>query len=296
MRNSIKKNIINICLAGVLFCTFLSGCIQKEKDQIEIQLSARSAVIAEAKNGQVLYSKNPKTKYPPASTAKIMTAIIAIENMKLDTEIIASSSISRVEPTVVPLRPGVGYKLKDLLAAILIKSANDAAVVIAEGVSGSEENFAILMNEKARQIGMENTYFVTASGLPTGKKDEQYTTSEDLVKMIREASKYIFLLELMGKTEGVLQGSDGKEVYLKTHNKSLYGETGASWGKTGYTKEASRTFAGTDPTPRPKIVFALLKSNNLWKDIEKLKINGLELYEEKHKNIILKIVDWIRKK
>jgi len=170
MRYSIRKNIAGVCLIGVLFCIFLSGCIQEEKKQIVIQLSARSAVIAEAKNGRILYSKNPKSKYPPASTAKIMTAIVAVENMKLDTEIIASSSISRVEPTVVPLSPGVGYKLKDLLAAILIKSANDAAVAIAEGISGSEQNFAILMNEKARQIGMENTYFVTASGLPTGKK------------------------------------------------------------------------------------------------------------------------------
>jgi len=114
--------------------------------------------------------------------------------------------------------------------------------------------------------------------------------------MIREASKYIFLLELMGQTEGSLQGSDGKEIYLKTHNKSLYSETGASWGKTGYTKEARRTFAGTDPSHRPKIVFSLLKSNDLWKDIEKLKINGLELYKERHKNIIFKVIDWIREK
>ena len=294
MKYNIRKKIISFCLAGVICCIFLSGCVPSEKDQINIVVSARSAVIVEARSGRVLYSKNPQKRYPPASTAKLMTAIVAVENMKLTAVIIPDSSITRVEPTVAPLIPGVSYKLKDLLAAILIKSANDAAVAIAEGVAGSERNFAVLMNEKARQIGMENTKFIKASGLPTGKRDKQYTTSEDLAKMIREASKYTFLMELMSQTEKTIQGSDKKIIYLKTHNKSLYSEKGASWGKTGYTKEARRTFAGTDPSYRPKIAFGLLKSNNLWKDIEKLKIDGLEIYREKHKNIVLKIIDWVK--
>ena len=116
---------------------------------------------------------------------------------------------------------------------------------------------------------MENTYFATASGLPTGKRDSQYTTARDLAHMMRYALRYNIILDLMSQKELEIFGSDNKVIYLKTHNKALLRSEKAPWGKTGYTKEAKRTFVGTDPSYRPVIVFGLLQSTDLWNDITK---------------------------
>ncbi len=279
------------CLIFLLL-TFIAGCTVRE-EPIVVQVDAKAAVIAEAKNGEVLYEKDPGKRYPPASTTKVMTAIVAIEKMSLNKYIKAGKKVSKVEPTVAGLEPGVKYRLKDLLAAILIKSANDAALAIAEGVAGSEEKFVRLMNTRARKLGMDDTYFATPSGLPTGKKDSQYTTARDLAKMMRYARRYEIILELMAQKEADIYGSDGRKIHLKTHNKSLFWSDDAPWGKTGYTREARRTFVGIDPSLKPRIVFSLLKSDDLWKDITMLKNKGLELYERKHRTFLSDLIDWI---
>jgi D-alanyl-D-alanine carboxypeptidase len=269
------RNIIYVVLVAFL----LTGCARKVP--VDISVSAGSAIIVNARNGKVFFEKNPDKKSPPASTAKVMTAIVAIENAPLNKKIVPSRRAVGVEPTVAGLKPGVEYRLKDLLAAILIKSGNDAAITIAEGISGSEEEFAGLMNQKAREIGMENTYFANASGLPTGKKDKQYTTARDLVKMMRYALKYRIIPELLSKKEYVIYGSDKGKISLKSHNKLLFASPDVAWGKTGYTNEARRTFVGTDPSRKPHVAFALLRSKNLWTDIKALKTGGMDIYRRK---------------
>lgn len=286
-----KSKYLVIALA--ITALISSGCA-REVPQVEVDINGRSAVIIDAKTGEVLYQKNPEGKFPPASTAKVMTAIIAVENLSLDEDITPTKKALYVEPTIAGLKPGVSYKTKDLISAILIKSANDAAGAIAEKIAGSEEEFALMMNDKAERIGMKNTYFATASGLPTGKKDSQYTTSEDLAKMMKYASRYKVILRTMSKKDETIYGSDGKRIYLKTHNKSLLREEDAPWGKTGYTREARRTFCGVDPSLEPKIAFGLLKSNRLWDDITTLKDKGLEIYELSPKGFFASIIDWIR--
>ncbi len=150
------------------------------------------------------------------------------------------------------------------------------------------------MNEKAKRIGMEDTHFATASGLPTGKKDSQHTTALDLAKMMRYAARYHIILEAMSKPEAVIYGSDGKRIYLKTHNKSLFKYPDGPWGKTGYTIEARRTFAGVDPSYEPRIAFGLLRSNDLWNDIMTLKNKGLELYELSRRTRLSEFLKWMR--
>ena len=129
---------------------FVSGC-SKDIPEPKINLNAKAAIILDAKRGTVLYEKNADKKFPPASTAKVMTAVVAIESLPLSKEIIPTKKAVYVEPTVAGLKPGVKYTLDDLLSAILIKSANDAAAVIAEAVAGSEKKFAELMNEKGKK-------------------------------------------------------------------------------------------------------------------------------------------------
>ncbi len=276
---------------------FLSGCAKKES-HISIWVDARAAVILDAQNGEVLFEKRPDVKLPPASTTKIMTAVIAVERLPLHKEVMAGKVAVHVEPTVAGLRAGVKYKLEDLIAAILIKSANDASRVIAEAVAGSEKEFAALMNEKAKELGMENTYFATSTGLPVrmGKKrkDMQHTTAMDLAVLMRYAARYPIILESMSQKEKNIYGNDGRRIYLKTHNRTLFQRLDAPWGKTGYTIEAKRTFAGVNSSMKPEIVFSLLKSDNLWGDILQLNDKGLRLYKESRRNFISDIIEWIR--
>ncbi|MBF0493977.1 MAG: D-alanyl-D-alanine carboxypeptidase [Candidatus Omnitrophica bacterium] len=240
-----------------------------------LELSARSAVIMDAESGCILYAKNADLRLLPASTAKVMTVIVALENRDLDSLIKASPNVKRVETTRVGLTPGAEYKLRDLVLAALINSANDAAITIAEGISGSEEAFAELMTEKAKKLGMFNTEFTTASGLPQKPKDTQYTTAYDLAVMMRYVTRNAFILETMSQRFGVIQGSDGKKIYLRTHNRTVRRNSDVVWGKTGYTRRAKKTFVGCDASLKPKIVFAMMKSDNLWVDVKKLKCAGL---------------------
>jgi len=275
-------------------CTLALRITAREVPSVEIDVNAKSAIIMEAGSGKVLFEKDADERLQPASTVKVMTAVVAMENLPLESEIIPTSSIVEVEPTVIELRPGIRYRLKDLISAILIKSANDAAVAIAEAVAGSEEDFAELMNQKAVEIGLRDTNYTNASGLPAENREDQYTTARDLVTLMQYARRYKFLIETLSKKETDIYGSDNKRIHLAAHNKSLFFKEGAAWGKTGYTIKAGRTFVGMNPSYRPKVIFALLKSKKLWHDISVLKNRGLEIYRERHRNIFVSIISWIR--
>ncbi len=265
----------------------------REVPSVEIDVNAKSAMIMEAGSGKVLFEKDADERLQPASTVKVMTAIVAMENLPLESEVIPTTSVVEVEPTVIELQPGTRYSLEDLISAILIKSANDAAVAIAEAVAGSEEDFVELMNRKAVEIGLKDTYYTNASGLPAVNREDQYTTARDLVTLMRYARRYKFLMNTLSKKETDIYGSDNKRIHLGTHNRSLFSKKGVSWGKTGYTIKAGRTFVGVDPSHRPRIIFALLKSKKLWHDIAVLKNRGLEVYRERRRNIFVNIINWI---
>ncbi|MDD5634519.1 MAG: serine hydrolase, partial [Candidatus Omnitrophica bacterium] len=280
-----SKIIIPVALFAS-FMILLAGCSRyTASEPMEVNIDAKSAIIVDIGDRAVLYEKNADIKFPPASTTKVMTAIIALENFSRESEFVVSKKAIQVEPTIAGFRPGSAYKLKDLISAILVKSANDAALVIAENVAGGEKQFVELMNKKARQIGMTNTHFESASGLPTGRKDKQYTTARDLAKMMLYATRYQIILEAMSVEEKYIFGSDQRRIRLKSHNRTLSKNANAPWGKTGYTKEARRTFVGADPSLTPKIVFAALKSEDLWNDIVILNDKGLQMYAERHRTI-----------
>lgn len=278
--NKKNKYLGRVCIFIVIVALWCAGGNAECENKPDI--SAKCAVVVDAVTGRTLFEKNPKACFPPASTAKVMTAIIAVETLPMDTEITASSSAVQVEPVVVGLHPGVKYTLKDLLAGILIRSGNDAARVIAEGVSVTEEKFSVLMNKKAKEIGMEDTYFANASGLPTGPKDAQYTTAEDLSRMMDYALKKDVILDMMSKEQMVIYGSDSQAIVLKTHNRTLSSIEENVFGKTGYTKEAKRTFVGVDSKNRPRIIIAMLQCTSLWKDVLTLRKSGLEIFVQKH--------------
>jgi len=240
-------------------------------------LTARAAIVIDARNGGVLYSKNPRLRLPPASTAKVMTALIAIQRLPLDTKIRISVNAGNVSPSKAGLTPGEEYLMRDLLIATLVASSNDAAVALAEAVSGDEDGFTDLMNAKARELGMNDTRFVNATGLPDRiHRRKQYSTAYDLTCLIRRASRDRRLDWIMGLTKASFTGSDRKRIEVKSHNKMLFRMPKFVKGKTGWTYASRHTFVGTDYPPNKKILFAMLSSTEPWSDIERLALFGLD--------------------
>lgn len=236
-------------------------------------VTAKSAVILNG-NGGILYSKNPHLRLPPASTTKVMTALVVMDRLKMDKMVTISKRAWGVAPSKAGLVPGAQYSVKDLLTAILVASSNDAAVALAEATAGSEWEFVTLMNQKAKKLGMNNTRFVNASGL-TDKKRTQYSTAYDLALLMRQAVKNKWIDQTMAVTKTSITGSDGTVLPLRAHNKMLWKTPGYVKGKTGWTYASRHTFVGTNYEPKKKILFAMLHSQEPWVDIKKLANFGL---------------------
>jgi serine-type D-Ala-D-Ala carboxypeptidase (penicillin-binding protein 5/6) len=242
-------------------------------------LTAVSAVVIDSNNGGVLYSKNASLRLPPASTAKVMTALIALERLPFRKEILIDQHAANVSPSKAGLTPHVRYKAIDLVIAALVASSNDAAVALAEEVSGSEKEFANLMNQRARLIGMNDTKFINPTGL-TERGYTQYSTAMDLAKLMRVAAKNKLIDQIMGFTMVTIRGSDGRAIVIRSHNKMLWRTPGFVKGKTGWTFASRHTFVGTDYAPDKKITFAMLHSKKPWADIERLATFGLFLEKQ----------------
>jgi D-alanyl-D-alanine carboxypeptidase (penicillin-binding protein 5/6) len=188
-----------------------------------IHITAHSAVLMNAWNKKVLYSKNPHVKLAPASTTKIMTALVVMSKSSLDKKIIVPKSATWMPPSRVDIKKGEVYTTEDLLKAALLNSGNDATVALAVSVAGSEEEFTNMMNEMARKLGCRNTNFKTSNGLPA---KNQYTTAYDLALIVREAMKDEKLAEILGtKREEITELNTGRKIKLKNHNKSLWKES-----------------------------------------------------------------------
>ena len=148
---------------------------------------ADSAVIIDADTGQIIYSKNADKKYFPASTTKVMTALVVLENSNLHDIVKIGKNPPFAEGSSIGLKEGEEFSIETLLTGLLLESGNDCAEALAEHIAGSTENFAKLMNKKAEEIGCKNTVFKNPSGLPN---PDHVTTAYDLSLILREAIKY----------------------------------------------------------------------------------------------------------
>lgn len=158
----------------------------------EVDISSKSAILMDANSGKVLYAKNENEPLSPASVTKIMTLLLTMEaidsgKISYDTEFTVSEYASSMGGTQVYLEAGERQRVEDLIKAVAIRSSNDAAVVLGEGISGSNESFVQLMNKRAKELGMENTNFSNATGLPI---DNHYTSSYDIALMSAELLKH----------------------------------------------------------------------------------------------------------
>ncbi|HUL36503.1 MAG TPA: D-alanyl-D-alanine carboxypeptidase family protein [Thermodesulfobacteriota bacterium] len=240
-------------------------------------INARAAVVMEASTGRVLYAKDPIRLLPPASTAKLMTAIVAIEKAGLNDVVPISKNASRVRSQKAGLRKGDEVTVEKLLYAALIKSANDAAVALAEAVAGSEENFVYLMNQKAVAIGAKDTHFINSTGLPG---PHQYTTALDLSTIMKYALGYPKLREIIGTPVAEFTTKKGKPLSLKNTDKLLWYDESLIGGKTGYTFTAGHCFVCAAEREKETIIVALLGSpsrRHLWKETEALIDKGFQI-------------------
>ncbi len=195
-------------------------------------INARSAVVLDYETGTVLFEKNAYIKRPMASTTKIMTAILALENSSLDEIVHISGKAARMDGSVMGIKTDSDVSMKDLLYGMLLCSGNDAAVAIAEHIGGSVEGFAELMNQKALELGAYSTSFSNPHGLDA---ENHYTTAYDLAKIARYALNIPMFNEVVRTKEYYYQGRQ-----LRNTNEMLAGYDGADGIKTGYTGLAGR--------------------------------------------------------
>src|SRR5262245_29156885 len=238
------------------------------------EVTARGAIIVDADTGAVIWEMNADQPLPPASTTKVMTAVLALQSHRLDQEFVVSPYAASTPPSKIGLRAGQSVALRDLLYAVLLKSANDAAVVVAEGVSGSETGFADQMNLKARIVGATTTNFLNPHGLT---EYGHVTTARDLSRIFRYGLGVPGFREVLSTTskEVLIDGPDPRMTLVRTHNRLLNAPDYNVIGKTGYTRPARRCFVGAAGTGSREVVIAILGSTDLWGDARRMLYYGM---------------------
>ena len=239
-------------------------------------ISASSAIAMDLDNGRVLYGYNLEESRLIASTTKIMTAIIAIENSDLAKEIEVSDVIYEAFGSAIYIEVGEKLTLKDLLYGLMLRSGNDAALVIAECVSGSEEEFVYLMNEYATNLNMKNTIFYNPHGLEESNGNANKSSVHDMAKLTKYAMENEVFKEIF-KTKKYTVKTNYKTYVWHNKNKLLNLEY-ITGGKTGYTELARRTLVTTGSKNNMNIVVVTLNDPNDWADHQSIYENIYNKY------------------
>ncbi len=250
------------------------------------EIKSRAAVVMDAVTGRVLYAKNPDLRLLPASTTKLMTALVVLERANLKSVTTVSAKAAAAAPTKAGLKAGDKVTIEALLYAALMKSANDAAVALAEATAGSEDAFVTLMNRKAIAIGADDTHFVNANGLPA---EGQHITAYDLAKIMRQAIKYPVIKEILGTRIAEVSTETGKTMFIKNTNKLLWSDEEVLGGKTGYTRKARHCFVCAGERENETIIVALLGAPSrdlLWKESEELMNFGIKVVNKTEEPVI----------
>ena len=226
-----------------------------------------------AKTGAVLFQRKAELGLPPASTTKVVTAMVALEHKQLHDHLSVSSGASEVMSLKLGLRPGQTMSVQDLLYSALLYSANDASVVLAEGIGESVEGFAAMMTQKARQLGAENSHFKNPHGLTARG---HYSSAKDLAVIFKHAMKnpdFRTIVKTKWKKVDLFTAGEMKRVKtlpLRNKNRLLWNYEGTIGGKTGYTHAARRCYVGAVSRDGVTLVVSVLGSRNLWRDTKRL--------------------------
>ncbi len=246
----------------------------------DLELSSTSACLMEASTGRILYEMNADEKLEPASVTKIMSLILVFEAMNegkfdLDTSVSGSEHACSMGGSQIWLEPGETMSVNEMLKAVVVASANDCTVALGELVAGSEESFVAMMNERAEQLGMNNTHFVNCTGLPA---ENHYTTARDIAVMTRELHKHKKIYDYTKIWMDTLRGG---EFGITNTNKLIRFYNGATGMKTGYTSSALYCMSATAERQGMTLIASVMKSESSDKrfaDAKKLLEHGFANY------------------
>ena len=251
-------------------------------------LNSEGVVLMDGNTGQIVYSKNPDGKYFPASTTKILTALIIIENCKLDESVTIGKNPPFADGTSIGLREGEIYTVKELLTGLLIESGNDCAEALAEHLSGTKEEFAKVMNKRAKELGATNSNFKNPSGLPD---DEHYTTPKDLALIMKACNNNPEFVAISRTKSLDFQASpiDGYIRKTTNHNLILFPDSNYFYkysvaSKKGYTTVAKFTNVISATKGGKTYIASFLKGegiNQVYKDVHVLFDYGFNSFEDK---------------
>ncbi len=239
------------------------------------RVTARAAIVVDKETEQVMFARNPNMPLPPASTTKLLTAVVAMKSGRLDRNVKVSKHASSMQPSKIFLQPGWTMNMRDLVYAMLLKSANDASVVVAEGLAGSVQSFSRRMNTTAKSLGARRSNFVNPNGLPA---KGHYSTAADLAVIVRHALTIPGMRGMMSLRTKTIRPRAGsrRKITLRSTNKLLGKRPYKLIGKTGYTRRAKRCFAGAASLGGREVLVVVLGSNDLWGDLDLLVDFGLE--------------------
>ncbi len=241
----------------------LTAVVEGHEKAIKRNVSARSAIVIDAVNGETLFARSPDTPRQPASTIKVLTGMIAIKSLKTDDSIAVSRKAASQPSSKIYLNQRKEYVANDLINAVLLSSANDASVAIAEKIAGSEKSFAQMMTLRSKLLGATNTVCKTATGLTArGQK----STARDLASIFRIAMQDTEFATRMKQTK--TKTVEGQ--ILRNHNRALWRLKGTQGGKTGYTNAARQTYVGKFKRGGDEIIVAILGSESMWGDLKHL--------------------------
>ena len=263
-----------LCLCLTLKGTALAGT--------EPEVKALGAVLMEAESGRVLWEKNAEAPLPNASTTKIMTCLIALESGMLDDTVTVSPNAASKPETRMGLSAGEKIKLRDLLYPMMLESANDAAVAVAEHIAGSEEEFCDMMDERAIEIGATDTDFETANGLD---RDGHHSTAMDMARITAYALENEDFREIISAPSAMVK-SDRRTYTVANKDRLLKEYDGAIGVKTGFTGLAGQCFVGAAKRDGMTLISVVLGSGwgssgkeRKWIDTKNLLNYGFENFE-----------------
>ena len=263
-------------LISAVICLFAVFSLAPRTQALSV--SAESAVLIEAESGEIIYEKNAHKRRGMASTTKIMTAICAIENMDVSDVVTVPREAAGIEGSSIYLREGEEITLENLLYALMLQSANDAAAAIAIATSGSIEAFSELMNAKASELGLSDTHFENPHGLDG---EAHYTTAYELAKIAAYALKNEAFARMAATVKHTVPATELSPARtLVNHNRLLREHDDIIGVKTGYTKKCGRTLVSAARQGGITLVAVTLCDGDDWRDHRVMLDRGFELYSE----------------
>ncbi len=265
-------------LSSCLLCTWLLSCMVVPTFAAEPAVSAHAAVLLEAASGDILLARNGTERLPMASTTKIMTALVALQKAEdLQRSYAIPAEAVGVEGSSIYLQAGEHLTLEELLYAVMLESANDAATAVAILVSGSVENFAAEMNAMANELGLTDTHFTNPHGLDD---PAHYTTAQDLAKLSAYALNDPTFARIVSTTRYTIPLRDGEGTrVLVNHNRLLRHYDDVIGVKTGFTKQSGRCLVSAAERDGVRLVAVTLDAPDDWQDHRALLDYGFTQYE-----------------